>query len=405
MNHSAGLIADFKAARGPAADAVQAQIVERFSMLADRNARLLESPKMLASQAREFDSNLAELQELKAHITPARRGGAPGAYASAEAADESSYRSGRPKDPSGLAKALVDARFDIKSNPSVQVPGWSMKASTFPASTAWGTVISSTPGGVSGGGGGGIVPMGKDERFLWPLLPSTDTGRMLSIEDYRQTARTLTGTVERAIDATTAKATVDVTLALVTEALKQEAVLMPSIPNAILQNIPTLDTFMASEGRFQIDKALDAHVLAQIVAATPAFGNTGTGLIAQVRNGIATMRAGGANPTILVVNPTDLAALDLSVQPTVGGYIFPLASTGSSSPLWNLKVVERIGSAGTDPPYLIDPQMLGTLYLGAMQFDADPFSEFSKNLTTLRVEVNCLYHVRNIAGARRIAAT
>jgi len=61
--------------------------------------------------------------------------------------------------------------------------------------------------------------------------------------------------------------------------------------------------------------------------------------------------------------------------------------------------------AGTEPPYLIDPQMLGMLYLGHARFDADPFTAFKKNLTTLRVEVKGLVHVRNADGARRIAAT
>ena len=49
--------------------------------------------------------------------------------------------------------------------------------------------------------------------------------------------------------------------------------------------------------------------------------------------------------------------------------------------------------------------MLGPLYLGPLRFDADPYTGFRKNLTTLRIEVKALYHVRNVQGARRIAAT
>ncbi len=49
---------------------------------------------------------------------------------------------------------------------------------------------------------------------------------------------------------------------------------------------------------------------------------------------------------------------------------------------------------------LIDPQMLGTLFLGNTRLDADPFSSFKKNLTTLRAEVSGLYHCRNAQGAR-----
>jgi hypothetical protein len=85
--------------------------------------------------------------------------------------------------------------------------------------------------------------------------------------------------------------------------------------------------------------------------------------------------------------------------------VFPTRDSGSGSPLWGLRVIERTSAAGNEPPYLIDPQMLGMLYLGTARFEADPFSAFRKNLTTLRVEVKGLYHVRNSEGARRIAAT
>ena len=49
--------------------------------------------------------------------------------------------------------------------------------------------------------------------------------------------------------------------------------------------------------------------------------------------------------------------------------------------------------------------MLGALYLGVMRFDADPYTGFTKDLTTLRVETSALFHVRDSRGARRIAAT
>lgn len=73
-------------------------------------------------------------------------------------------------------------------------------------------------------------------------------------------------------------------------------------------------------------------------------------------------------------------------------------------PIYGTTVVERIGG-GTDPIYLIDPEMLGRLYIGSMRFDADPYTGFATNTTNLRVEVNALMHIRNSQGAYRIAAT
>jgi hypothetical protein len=66
-------------------------------------------------------------------------------------------------------------------------------------------------------------------------------------------------------------------------------------------------------------------------------------------------------------------------------------------------VVERIG-AGTEAPYLLDPAMLGRFYMGTLRFEVDPYTGFKANLSTLRLEVKSLFHVRNAKGARRVAA-
>lgn len=228
-----------------------------------------------------------------------------------------------------------------------------------------------------------------------------------AVTTYRQTgARTVTGTVERALNATTDKATLATTLTLAVEALKQQAILVDGIPNAVLESVNSLREFLESEGRFQINKALGSHVFAQIVAAAPPFGTTGTTLVDKVRNGIASMRATGFSPDLLVVNPTDGASLDLTAD--AGGYVFATRDSGTSSPLWNTRVIEGIG-AGTEPPYLIDTSALGVLYTGSLRIEADPFAgaggaNFKKNLTDLRFELKALVHVRQAEGARRIAA-
>jgi len=292
-----------------------------------------------------------------------------------------------------FAKSVVDAGFDLKTRPTVTVPMFTalgLKASTFPSAS---DLIRRQPL---------LVPLGQDRRFLWPHLQTEDAKNATSIQDFRQGTRTVTGTVKRTLDATTDKAKVEVAITLVNEPLAQFAVTIDDIPNAVLESVPALTAFLSSEGRFQVEKAIDDHVMAQIVAATPPFGMTGTTLIEKVRNGIATMRSTGSDPNIVVVNPTDGAALDLSAD--AGGFVFAPRDTGTASPLWNQTVVERIG-AGTEPPYLIDTRVIGVLYGGSLQFGADPFSGFKKNLTTLRVEVNALFHVRRADGARRIAAT
>jgi len=297
----------------------------------------------------------------------------------------------------GLAAAVAKSGFDLKSAPSVRLSGSAVfKANVFPAATTLRPIDVAN-----------VAPLGQDRRFLWPNLPSTHVGSETAVSDYVQSVRTLTGTVERAVDAATTKANVDVTVAASVEAVKQFAVTINSIPNVVLQSGPSMAAFLGGEGSFQVNKALDAHVLAQIVAATPAFATTGTTTIDKVRNAIAAMRALGASPNVLVINPTDLAAADLfrvgGSAATDGPYAIDVTS-GRTSQMWGLQVVERIGG-GSDPMYLLDTAMLGHLYVGDLAFEADPYSEFKKNLTTLRIEMNALFHVRNVQGAYRIAAT
>jgi hypothetical protein len=315
---------------------------------------------------------------------------APNIFAGVNTASLADTKSGI----TGLGQMLADQHFDLKSNPSVVLSAFDVlaKANVWPGAADLSANRSSE-----------IMPLGRDSRFLWPHLVRQDIGTDTAVEDFRQTAVTVTGSVERAVDATSDKAVLTTTVALVNAAVKGLAVTIDGVPNAVLQSVSMLSAFLAGEGQYQIEQALDAHVLAQIVAAAPPFGTTGTTLVDKIRNGIATMRATGANPSIVVLNPADAASLDLLAD--AGGYVFPLGVVGASSPLFSLRVIERIG-AGTEPPYLIDPAMLGVLFLGAMRFDADPYgANFKKNLTTLRIETHALLNVRNANGARRIAAT
>lgn len=296
-----------------------------------------------------------------------------------------------------FADAIIGAGFDFKMQPAVEVSamsafgGFGGKVNAFPSVTDWNR---SEPG---------MTAMGRDSRWLFPHLVQRDAGDAGSIQDYQQTVRTLVGTVERALDATSNKANLDVTLTMVNTALKQYAVTVDSVPNALFESVDSLRGFLEAEAKFQVFKALDAAIFAAIVAAGPPFGTTGTTLIDKLRNGVSSMRAEGANPDIAVLNSTDSASLDLTAD--AGGYVFAPRVTGVGSPLWDLTIVERTSATGAEPPYLIDSQMLGVLYLGKLRADIDPFTGFKANLSTLRVETKALFHIRNIKGARRIAAT
>ena len=344
-----------------------------------------EERDLTSEEATEHRDLVGEARELDDEIEKALEGQIAEARAQATREPEVETRT--------LGGEILKRGFNLKTQPSVTIAADDLvetRAQTVPAVNSWARLP------------GVLVPLGQDQRFLFPRLNTTSTGEATTVLDWKQSVRTLTGTVARTLNAVTSKATLDTTTAAVVEDLQQFAVVLPTIPNQILESIPAFTDFMNSEGSFQIAKAIDTHVLAQIVASTPLFSNVGTTLIDKIRTQIGTMRGSGANPTILVLNPTDATSLDLLAD--AGGYVFATRATGTSSPIYGTTVVERIGG-GSDPIYLIDPDMLGVLYMGSMRFDADPYTGFTTNTTNLRVEVNALFHVRNSQGAYRIAAT
>jgi hypothetical protein len=239
----------------------------------------------------------------------------------------------------------------------------------------------------------------RDERHIWTVFPSGEPVdvEIAAITDYRQKgSRTVTGSVERDPVATTSKAKLGLEVELVSAPLKQFAVVIEKVPAKLFDFIPVFQAFLNNEAAYQVSLALDAHCLAQIAAATPASGLEGATLIEQARNGVAAMRERGANPTVLALNPTDAAALDVQKSTGSAEYIFATRDSGSSSPLFGNTIVEV---PDLTAPLLIDRAILGVVYSGMATFLADPFSGLDTNEVRLRVEMEALLHIRDIAGA------
>jgi hypothetical protein len=79
--------------------------------------------------------------------------------------------------------------------------------------------------------------MGTDRRWLYPNLVSQSVGPESAVQDFRQTVRALTDSVQRNLDAVTDKANVDETLTLVTEKPQSFALMVNNIPNTVLESI------------------------------------------------------------------------------------------------------------------------------------------------------------------------
>jgi hypothetical protein len=299
--------------------------------------------------------------------------------------------------PSGsFAQSMITAGLHPKANPSVKVSAVGALGVKAPD-------LTDAPGGDWNITAAGTVPLGQDRRWIYGNLRTVDAGDATSVSDFRITDRTVTGTVQRAQSAVTEKAKLSPTIEHVTEAVPQHAVVLDGIPLALLTAIEGMRQVLDGEGRYVVQSSLDTHVYDQLAEDAP-FGNTGTGLIQKARHAVAAMRASGANPDLLVLDPADAVTLDLETDD--GGYIFATRDTGSSSPLFGLRVVESVAADGEDP-LLVDSQMVGQLYLGGLQVDTDPFAgadgkNFVKNLVDVRFELSAYFHVQNPAGAYRI---
>jgi hypothetical protein len=301
-----------------------------------------------------------------------------------------------------FAKAMSDridpaGRFEVKGGGSARLSAFDTfgrKAPVLGGSGDWSVTT------------GPVVPLGQDRRFIYSNLPAIDAGDATHVADHRVTAAAVVGDVDRALTAVTQKAVLSPTVVAVNAALRQMAVVIDALPNALLAAVDGLRQVLDGQGRHTVQQALDQHAYDALVANAPN-GNAGTGLVAQIRTAIGAMRAAGHDPDLLVLDPADAAALDL-FEDTAGSLVFATRQTGASSPLFGLTVVESQAAANADP-LLVDTQAVGALYLGRLQVDLDPFAgaggqNFHRNLTDVRFEVSALAHVRDATAAYRIGA-
>ncbi len=253
-----------------------------------------------------------------------------------------------------------------------------------------------------------FVEKALDLRFLYPSFQRTRLEKgELALWDYKQKgSRTVTGEVERDPVSTEEKATLDLEVELETPSLRTFAVVVANVPVKLLEAEEALRAFLETEMAYQVNLAVDRHVLAQIAAAAPPVGETGATIIEKVRTAVSAMRALGAQPTMLALSPTDAAALD-TMKTGTGGleqYIFVGEGNevGSVPSLFGLAVLEL---PHIEKPMLLDPKIAGVLYSATGLLLIDPYSGMTKNVVRLRMEVEGLLHVRDVSGVYIIDKT
>ena len=187
--------------------------------------------------------------------------------------------SGQPAGWAGVANAIAN-----KKQYSVEVPTEGLVGKAAPARGKALTANDLDEGALVPVPG--FMPLGADRRFLYPLLNRTVVTTELSASDFRQEgSRAIDGSgeVKRELTGTTEKAELDLEVSFINEPLKQVAVVIKDVPNALLDASGALQAFLSSEGQYQLDKAIDSHVLASIEGVEYLANQEGSTAVEQIR--------------------------------------------------------------------------------------------------------------------------
>jgi hypothetical protein len=231
----------------------------------------------------------------------------------------------------------------------------------------------------------GVSPLGQDKRFLHANIATESipyVGVPTRIDYLRQSARTYptTGDATLALDHSTAKPTTDVVVVEAQSATKVFGTVSSSQPNALLGH-DGLSQIIQSELRQVLAKDVEKHVIDTIRADSNVVDATqGTDVAMDaIYKALQDLVDGGYNADLLVLNPADAESIYLAKDAN-DHYL-----RESGSDLWGVRTV--LSSQMTAGHVLAMDARAAKLYASEVAIAFDPFTEFSKNRTTVRAEL------------------
>jgi hypothetical protein len=243
------------------------------------------------------------------------------------------------------------------------------------------------------------VPLGYDQRWLFPALPTTAVSdATTSVQYLRQSGRVLAGTaVIRALDAVTTKPSVAGTAEIVSAQLQQVAAIHPDIPR-IHAAQPLFQSIVETDLRLSINDGLDEVVRRGVTTAGTAAAVTGD-IVAKIRKAKTVVQAAGYNPNVLAIDPAGAEALDLLVTGISGGTSDYVFSPGQPAPApWGLQM--RVWkTAGTA---ILDADSFGRLYVAPVELRSFEQDAGATNRQTVRMETNALFTVERLSAGLKI---
>ena len=175
---------------------------------------------------------------------------------------------------------------------------------------------------------------------------------------------------------------------VVNPALKQIATVSTGTPNVLLAN-DNFRSWVNGDLTLAFRRAVDAHIVAQVAAASIPNGDGGLGPYESILYAQETVRAAGYNPTLIVCSPGDALMISLLQHSSGVSYVF-----GQELP--TMVVTPSIGD---DDGFVCDPTALGTLYLSPFTLAAFEEAAGKTNASTVRAEANGLFIVQRPSAA------
>ncbi len=187
----------------------------------------------------------------------------------------------------------------------------------------------------------------------------------------------------RTIAAVTPKPETNTVAEVVNPALKQIATVSTGTPNVLLAN-PNFRSWVNNDLTLAFRRAVDAHIVAQVTAASIPNGDGGLGPYESILYAQETVRAAGYNPTLIVCSPADALMIALLQHTSGVSYVF-----GQQLP-----AMVVTPSVDDDAGFVCDPSALGTFYVSPFTLAAFEEDAGSTNSSTVRAEANGLFLVQ-----------
>jgi uncharacterized protein len=242
------------------------------------------------------------------------------------------------------------------------------------------------------------VPLGYDQRWLYPVLPTTAVDSATTAVQYlRQSSRSLAGTaVIRPIDSTTTKPETGSTVEFKTQQLEQVATVCTGVPR-IHAAQPLFQSIVEQDLRLAVNDGLD-EIVRRGVSLAGTISKGTDDILEVTRKAMTSVQSNGYNPNVLAIDPAGAQALDLLRTP--GSEKFYLWGPGRATPTGPFGLTLRVWKqAGTA---VLDSDAYGRLYVAPVELRSFEADAGTTNKQNIRLETNAAYAAERLPAAVRI---